>query len=161
MSNFKDMCAAFVTHQDRIHAYFRTMHNQARAFRDGYAKAIQAPTDQYEGDNGWAEYVRLLSIQDNEFGDASPRLFREMDADQIVWFGLAVTVERNRATTPKRVYTERVGLKWLANAVEVHLPEIDAVIVVPRDGEVADYADAYAAITKAIMDDLAFDPLAT
>ncbi|MCS3398461.1 hypothetical protein [Burkholderia thailandensis] len=84
-----------------------------------------------------------------------------MDADQIVWFGLAVTVERNRATTPKRVYTERVGLKWLANAVEVHLPEIDAVIVVPRDGEVADYADAYAAITKAIMDDLAFDPLAT
>ncbi|MBK3842973.1 hypothetical protein [Paraburkholderia aspalathi] len=161
MSNFKDMCVAFEAHQDRIFAFFRTMQAQARVFRDGYAQSIQAPSEPYEGDDGRKEYVRLLQIEDGEFADAQVgRLFREADDEQVVWFGLAITVERNRHTTPKRVYTERVGLKWLPNAIEVRLPEIERVILAPRDGEVADYADAYAAITKAIMDDLAFDPLA-
>lgn len=161
LSTFTDMCAAYARSQDRTLAYFRAMNTQARAFREGYAQSIQAPTEPYKTGEGWAEYVQLWRIDDGEFVDAnSGFLFTTQDEDGLVWFGLTITVERARNTAPRRVYRERVGLRWLSNAIEVHLPEIDQVIVAPRDNESADYSDAFAAMTDAIMANLAVDPLA-
>jgi hypothetical protein len=94
------------------------------------------------GDDGFEEYVRVMSVVDREYeSSAGKRLFRMPDEKMIAWFGLAITIELDRNTNPKRVYTEQVGLKL-------------------GDGTVADYSSAYDAITQGIMGDLVLDPLA-
>jgi hypothetical protein len=102
-----------------------------------------------------------MRIVDGEYeSSAGKRLFDAPDEKMIAWFGLAITIERDRNTNPKRVYTERVGLKLGVNSLEVHLPDLDQVIIEPFDGTVADYSSACDAITQGIMGDLALDPLA-
>lgn len=160
MHTFNEMCAAYAAHQDRTFTFVRTMNQQARALRDGLAQSIGAPTEPYESSSGWSEYVRLLAVVDEQMIEpATPQLFKDIGEDHFVRFGLQITVERDRNTTPKRVYRYHVWMRPLADAVEVRLPDMDKIIMAPRDGQEADYSGVYAAITSRIMGNLSRDPL--
>jgi len=160
MHTFNEMCAAYAAHQDRVFTFVRMMNQQARALRDGFAQSIGTPTERYESRDGLTEYVRLLAVVNGEMTEVpTAQLFKGIGEDDFMRFGIQITVERDRHTTPKRVYRYHVWIKWLADAIEVRLPDMDKIIMAPRDGHAADYSGVYAAITNGIMGNLANDPL--
>ncbi|VVE46177.1 hypothetical protein [Pandoraea terrigena] len=159
MGIFSELCGAYSNSEGRKLQFFRKLNDQTRHLRDGFSKYVESPTGKYSTDDGEVPYVRLLAWQDGQYEEPSGMLISRLDDDLVGWFGLSLAVEHDANSWPKSVYRSLIGLKWLPDAMEVHLPEMDRVIVAPRvDDDKTDYSAVYQSIVEGIHRQLAFDP---
>jgi hypothetical protein len=158
MTSFADLCVAFSKHEERKVEFFQSLFSQVGEFQAGLHKYIDAPDELVEeGDGSKRPYVRLLRANDDgaisSFADMGP-----LDHELTVWFRIGVVLEREANGVSMQLYSTKVGLRWLADAMDVFLPEFDEAITCPRHESQADYTPAFDTIVTALKTKLEFDP---
>jgi hypothetical protein len=158
MTSFADLCVAFSQHEERKLEFFQSLFSQMGHFRDGLHQFIDAPDELVEeGDGRQRPYVRLLRANDDSvissFADMGP-----LDHELTLWFKIGVVLKRQSNGLSMQLYSTKVGLRWLADAMDVYLPEFDEVITCPRQDSQTDYTPAFETIVTALKTKLEFDP---
>ncbi|MFM0507706.1 hypothetical protein [Paraburkholderia sp. RL17-373-BIF-A] len=163
MSRYQDLCDAFARFESNKLEFFRRMGEQAYLFKNGLAEYIGAP-DGYipkiSDAHASREYVRLLKgdIDDWEDIDSPADLYKTKN-DLIIWFGVAISLQRGPNTFPLQHFQIKVGLREIGDRMEVLLTELDTSFECERVGNAYAYEAAYEAICNRIEDRLNFEKL--
>ncbi|MEX3614290.1 MAG: hypothetical protein VB141_11180 [Burkholderia gladioli] len=120
MATYAELCAALAEQDAEYRSFFVRTQRQMRAFLDGYIEAVGAPDGTYEGADGKRhKYVRLLRVVSGVIEIEEPpsiaHMIKELDVNQIAWFGMAIALESAHNSLRTVVYTFKIGFKWIEN----------------------------------------------